>query len=147
MQLSQCLFYRGKQGVNRKLFKRRCLIWIELKVFIQAFTHLLHGRASLPLPSALWGAWVQAHLGAHQTWWHPPLLGHSDSHCGFDLVGVSLVRSSLKDVASTLSSVEQSKRDKHSAICKFHVFDLIPLDFSPFGSLNLVVEELLSCIC
>ena len=70
-----------------------------------------------------------------------------DSHCCVDLVGVSPARSGWRDAAAALPSVEQGKRDKHSATCRSHGFDFIPFGFSTFGSFGPAAEELLSRIC
>ena len=66
----------------------------------------------------------------------------SDSHCCVDLVSVSLAQSGWRDADSALPSVEQGKRDKHSATCRSHGFDFIPFDFSAFGSLGPAADEL-----
>ena len=60
-----------------------------------------------------------------------------DSYCCVDLLGVSPARSSWRDAASGLTSIEQGKRDKHSAICRSHDFDFIPFGFSTLRSFSL----------
>ena len=59
----------------------------------------------------------------------------------------SPARSSWRDAASALSSVEQGKRDKHASTCRSHGFDFIPFGFSTFGSFGPEAEALLSRIC
>ena len=70
-----------------------------------------------------------------------------DSLSCVDLIGVSTARSGWRDATSPLPSLEEGKREKHTATCKSHAFDLIPLGLSTFGSFGLAVEEVLSRIC
>ena len=57
-----------------------------------------------------------------------------DSHCSFDILGVSLAWDSWRDVASVITN-----RDKHACTCRSHGFDFIPFEFSNSGSLGEAV--------
>ena len=52
-----------------------------------------------------------------------------------------------RDVALALTSVQQSKGERHARTCRSHGFHFIPFGFSSLGSLRLAAEELLSRIC
>ena len=61
-----------------------------------------------------------------------------DRHCCIDLVEVSLVRGGWRDALSALAVVEQAKREKHFEVCASYRFDIMPFNFSVFGSFELL---------
>ena len=66
-----------------------------------------------------------------------------DHQCYVDLVGVSPARNGWRDATSVLPIFEEGNWDEHECACRSHGFNVIPLDFSVFGSFGLKAQELL----